>query len=88
MPFDDEEKLKLKGEVHQLVASRDQKHQSNFVEVHLLSRPINSQPSLGISISKIPKPKPPTWEAIPFSLFTQLPRIHPPPILLDPCFLD
>ena len=33
MPFDDEEKLKLKGEVHRLVASRDQKHQSNFVEV-------------------------------------------------------
>jgi AP-2 complex subunit sigma-1 len=33
MPFDDEEKLKLKGEVHRLVAPRDQKHQSNFVEV-------------------------------------------------------
>jgi len=32
MPFDDDEKLKLKGEVHRLVASRDQKHQSNFVE--------------------------------------------------------
>jgi len=33
MPFDDEEKLKLKGEVHRVVASRDQKYQSNFVEV-------------------------------------------------------
>ena len=30
--YNDEEKLKLKGEVHRLVAPRDQKHQSNFVE--------------------------------------------------------
>ncbi|KAL8825901.1 MAG: hypothetical protein Q9191_004125 [Dirinaria sp. TL-2023a] len=28
----DEEKVKLKGEVHRLIAPRDQKHQSNFVE--------------------------------------------------------
>ena len=28
----DEEKIKLKGEVHRLIAPRDQKHQSNFVE--------------------------------------------------------
>ncbi|THV95183.1 hypothetical protein D6D25_09263 [Aureobasidium pullulans] len=28
----DEEKVKLKGEIHRLVAPRDQKHQSNFVE--------------------------------------------------------
>ena len=28
----DEEKIKLKGEVHRLVAPRDQKYQSNFVE--------------------------------------------------------
>ncbi|THD00455.1 hypothetical protein EYZ11_000019 [Aspergillus tanneri] len=28
----DEEKVKLKGEVHRLVAPRDQKYQSNFVE--------------------------------------------------------
>lgn len=28
----DEEKQKLKGDVHRLVAPRDQKHQSNFVE--------------------------------------------------------
>ena len=33
MPFEDDEKLKLKSEVHRLVASRDQKSQSNFVEV-------------------------------------------------------
>jgi AP-2 complex subunit sigma-1 len=33
MPFDDEEKLKLKADVHRLVASRDQKGQANFVEV-------------------------------------------------------
>ena len=30
--FKDEEKVKLKGEVHRLIAPRDQKHQSNFVE--------------------------------------------------------
>ena len=28
----DEEKIKLKGEVHRLIAPRDQKHQSNFTE--------------------------------------------------------
>ncbi|RCH85221.1 AP-2 complex subunit sigma [Rhizopus azygosporus] len=32
VPYEDEEKMKLKGEVHRLVAPRDQKHQSNFVE--------------------------------------------------------
>ncbi|KAJ3173105.1 AP-2 complex subunit sigma [Geranomyces variabilis] len=32
MPFEDEEKQKLKADVHKLVAARDQKHQSNFVE--------------------------------------------------------
>ena len=31
-PYSDEEKVKLKGEVHRLIAPRDQKHQSNFVE--------------------------------------------------------
>ncbi|KAB8301330.1 hypothetical protein EYC80_003211 [Monilinia laxa] len=31
-PYNDEEKIKLKGEVHRLVAPRDQKYQSNFVE--------------------------------------------------------
>jgi AP-2 complex subunit sigma-1 len=31
-PYDDAEKFKLKGEVHRLIASRDQKFQSNFVE--------------------------------------------------------
>ncbi|KAJ1922259.1 AP-2 complex subunit sigma [Mycoemilia scoparia] len=32
IPAVDAEKRKLKGEVHRVVASRDQKHQSNFVE--------------------------------------------------------
>nr|CAG8594163.1 11570_t:CDS:2 [Entrophospora candida] len=32
VPYEDEEKNKIKGEVHRLVAPRDQKHQSNFVE--------------------------------------------------------
>ncbi|KAI9010141.1 clathrin coat assembly protein ap17 [Hyaloraphidium curvatum] len=32
IPADDEEKTKLKGEVHRLVAPRDQRNQSNFVE--------------------------------------------------------
>jgi AP-2 complex subunit sigma-1 len=31
-PYNDDEKQKLKGEIHRLVAPRDQKHQSNFVE--------------------------------------------------------
>ncbi|KAI6785146.1 Adaptor protein complex [Emericellopsis cladophorae] len=31
-PYSDDEKIKLKGEVHRLVAPRDQKYQSNFVE--------------------------------------------------------
>ncbi|KAK4134143.1 Adaptor protein complex sigma subunit [Trichocladium antarcticum] len=31
-PYGDEEKIKIKGEVHRLVAPRDQKYQSNFVE--------------------------------------------------------
>ncbi|ODQ65005.1 clathrin coat assembly protein [Nadsonia fulvescens var. elongata DSM 6958] len=30
--YSDEEKIKTKGEVHRLVASRDNKYQSNFVE--------------------------------------------------------
>lgn len=33
VPMDDDEKVRLKGEVHRLVAPRDQKYQSNFVEV-------------------------------------------------------
>ncbi|KAJ1994196.1 AP-2 complex subunit sigma [Dimargaris cristalligena] len=32
VPYEDDEKQRLKGEVHRLVATRDQKHQSNFVE--------------------------------------------------------
>ncbi|KAL8337983.1 hypothetical protein RB601_006669 [Gaeumannomyces tritici] len=32
VPYSDEEKIKVKGEVHRLVAPRDQKYQSNFVE--------------------------------------------------------
>ncbi|KNZ75221.1 AP-2 complex subunit sigma, partial [Termitomyces sp. J132] len=33
VPYDDDEKVRLRGEVHRLVAPRDQKYQSNFVEV-------------------------------------------------------
>ncbi|KDN53310.1 putative clathrin coat assembly protein ap17 [Tilletiaria anomala UBC 951] len=32
VPYDDDEKVKLKGEVHRLIAPRDTRHQSNFVE--------------------------------------------------------
>ncbi|KAA1083076.1 AP-2 complex subunit sigma [Puccinia graminis f. sp. tritici] len=32
VPLEDEEKVKVRGEVHRLVATRDQKYQSNFVE--------------------------------------------------------
>jgi len=32
VPFDDDEKARLRGEVHRLIAPRDQKYQSNFVE--------------------------------------------------------
>uniref|UniRef100_V5F0R5 AP complex subunit sigma n=1 Tax=Kalmanozyma brasiliensis (strain GHG001) TaxID=1365824 RepID=V5F0R5_KALBG len=33
VPYDDEEKIRMRGEVHRLIAPRDQKYQSNFVEV-------------------------------------------------------
>lgn len=33
VPFDDDEKVRVRGEVHRLIAPRDQKYQSNFVEV-------------------------------------------------------
>lgn len=33
VPFDDDEKVRIKGEIHRLIAPRDQKYQSNFVEV-------------------------------------------------------
>lgn len=36
VPYDDQEKIRLRGEVHRLIAPRDQKYQSNFVEVSLL----------------------------------------------------
>lgn len=32
VPYGDDEKFRLKGEVHRLIAPRDQKYQSNFVE--------------------------------------------------------
>ncbi|KAF7371315.1 AP complex subunit sigma [Mycena sanguinolenta] len=31
-PYEDDEKVRLRGEVHRLVSSRDQRYQSNFVE--------------------------------------------------------
>lgn len=33
VPYDEEEQVRIKGEVHRLIAPRDQKYQSNFVEV-------------------------------------------------------
>lgn len=36
VPFEDEEKVRVRGEVHRLIAPRDQKYQSNFVEVRIL----------------------------------------------------
>ncbi|CAH7671482.1 AP complex, mu/sigma subunit [Phakopsora pachyrhizi] len=32
VPMEDEEKVRIRGEVHRIVATRDQKYQSNFVE--------------------------------------------------------
>ncbi|KGM92698.1 AP-2 complex subunit sigma [Paracoccidioides brasiliensis Pb18] len=37
-PYNDDEKVKLKGEVHRLIAPRDQKYQSNFVEFRLSTK--------------------------------------------------
>lgn len=31
-PYDDDEKARIRGEVHRLIAPRDSKYQSNFVE--------------------------------------------------------
>jgi len=31
-PYDDDEKVKIRGEVHRVIAPRDSKYQSNFVE--------------------------------------------------------
>ncbi|GAA6026221.1 hypothetical protein JCM10207_004275 [Rhodosporidiobolus poonsookiae] len=32
VPYEDDEKVRIRGEVHRLIAPRDQKYQSNFVE--------------------------------------------------------
>ncbi|KAK6974092.1 AP complex subunit sigma [Favolaschia claudopus] len=32
VPYEDDEKVRLRGEVHRLVSARDQRYQSNFVE--------------------------------------------------------
>ncbi|EXJ90204.1 AP-2 complex subunit sigma [Capronia coronata CBS 617.96] len=48
-PYTDEEKVKLKGEVHRLIAPRDQKYQSNFVE-------FRSAPSSSASTSHYNQP--------------------------------
>jgi hypothetical protein len=36
-PFTDEQKTRMRGEVHRTVAPRDSKYQSNFVEVRALA---------------------------------------------------
>lgn len=33
VPYEEDEKSRIRGEVHRLIAPRDQKYQSNFVEV-------------------------------------------------------
>ncbi|BGP17853.1 hypothetical protein JCM10213_008349 [Rhodosporidiobolus nylandii] len=32
VPYEDDEKIRIRGEVHRMIAPRDQKYQSNFVE--------------------------------------------------------
>ncbi|CEQ41604.1 hypothetical protein JCM21900_000996 [Sporobolomyces salmonicolor] len=32
VPYEDDERIRIRGEVHRLIAPRDQKYQSNFVE--------------------------------------------------------
>ncbi|EHY58898.1 AP-2 complex subunit sigma [Exophiala dermatitidis] len=48
-PYTDEEKVKLKGEVHRLIAPRDQKYQSNFVEFRSAPSISNSSSGSGTS---------------------------------------
>ncbi|RMZ88276.1 hypothetical protein DV736_g4505, partial [Chaetothyriales sp. CBS 134916] len=50
-PYSDDEKIRLKGEVHRLIAPRDQKHQSNFVEFR--SAPSSSTSASSSSASPI-----------------------------------
>lgn len=38
VPYEDDEKARVRGEVHRLIAPRDQKYQSNFVEVRVQKR--------------------------------------------------
>jgi AP-2 complex subunit sigma-1 len=60
-PYTDEEKVKLKGEVHRLIAPRDQKYQSNFVEFrsspshshHTTSNPNSALVRQNLSSTKI-----------------------------------
>lgn len=33
VPYEDDEKVRIRGEVHRMIAPRDQRYQSNFVEV-------------------------------------------------------
>lgn len=44
VPYEEDEKSRIRGEVHRLIAPRDQKYQSNFVEVNA-----TPSPSLGLS---------------------------------------
>jgi len=38
VPYEEDEKARIRGEVHRSIAPRDQKYQSNFVEVRPLSK--------------------------------------------------
>jgi hypothetical protein len=53
VPYDDDEKTKLKGEVHRLVAPRDTRNQSNFVEVSYGRSPAGSLSPLTSSPHKL-----------------------------------
>jgi hypothetical protein len=65
MPFEDDEKLKLKGEVHRLVASRDQKSQSNFVEVRQ-APPLEHPPDCTQRPLRLTHARPCTWGCVQF----------------------
>lgn len=50
-PFEDDEKLKMKSEIHRLVGLRDQKYQSNFAEVKIDQHPRLCRDCLHLSTS-------------------------------------
>ncbi len=49
VPYEDDEKVRIRGEVHRMIAPRDQRYQSNFVEVSQPLRCSGSCPRWGVS---------------------------------------